>query len=122
MDSLRLFEESKLAHVRVSTGLSPAEAGVASVTVSPAALIVSRHRHKSTRRNISTSSDPAVPMQSGSAHRDLVDAVVPVAAVGGPVPGQVLEVVAGAQVADQLPADWAGTVMTTPGASSTEWR
>src|SRR5829696_3035741 len=108
MDSLRLFEESKLAHVRVATGLSPAEAGVASVTVSPATLIVSRHRHKSTRRNISTSSDPAVRMQSGSAHRDLVDAVVPVAAVGGQVPGQVLEVVAGAQGADQLPADWAG--------------
>src|SRR5829696_1614286 len=36
-----------------------------------------------------------------SAHRDLVDAVVPVAAVGGPVPGQVLEVVGSAQGRDQ---------------------
>jgi hypothetical protein len=58
MDSLRLFEESKLAHGRVSSGLSPAEAGVALVMVSPATLIVSRHRHNSTRLIIST--DPPI--------------------------------------------------------------
>jgi hypothetical protein len=80
MDSLRLFEESKLAHVRVSSGLSPAEAGVALVMVSPATLIMSRHRHNSTRLNIPT--DPPIQLcvccpaisaggSRSSAHRDL---------------------------------------------------
>ena len=35
MDSRRLFEESKFMHSRPASGLSPAEAGVALVMVSP---------------------------------------------------------------------------------------